>query len=407
MSVFDFITSMLCLPTESLSKIEENTFLLTLPVEAQPCPHCRQKTDQVHDYRRQPLKVACLLGTPVTLYYRKRRYRCSHCHKAFAEKNPIVSRYQRMTKDTIARIIAEHGAIVSSTDIARRYKISVPTVQRLFKKVSPASMQLDEAISIDEFKGDVGAKFQVVINSLTRHCCLNILADRTSEILYQQLLEYPLEERLKVKLVSIDLSASFRSMVKACFPNAQLTADKFHTVRMANEALNRIRRKLQETLPKEQRKYFKRSKHLMLMREKHLLKDTDRTALQVMLNYSNELSAAYAMKELYFNLMDSRDSREFSIRLRRFQQVVNKQQIKPFLTLLNTTLQWKTEILHAIATGYNNGFTEGCNTTIKNLKRIGYGFRNFENFKRRILYLLNNPLRKRVRKIREGTEICA
>ena len=312
-----------------------------------------------------------------------------------------------MTKDTIARIIAEHGAIVSSTDIARRYKISVPTVQRLFKKVSPASMQLDEAISIDEFKGDVGAKFQVVINSLTRHCCLNILADRTSEILYQQLLEYPLEERLKVKLVSIDLSASFRSMVKACFPNAQLTADKFHTVRMVNEALNRIRRKLQETLPKEQRKYFKRSKHLMLMREKHLLKDTDRTALQVMLNYSNELSAAYAMKELYFNLMDSRDSREFSIRLRRFQQVVNKQQIKPFLTLLNTTLQWKTEILHAIATGYNNGFTEGCNTTIKNLKRIGYGFRNFENFKRRILYLLNNPLRKRVRKIREGTEICA
>lgn len=108
-----------------------------------------------------------------------------------------------MTKDTIARIIAEHGAIVSSSDIARRYKISVPTEQRLFRKVSPASMQLDEAIFIDEFKGDVGAKFQVAINSLTRHCCLNILADRTSEILYQQLLEYPLEERLKVKLVSI------------------------------------------------------------------------------------------------------------------------------------------------------------------------------------------------------------
>ena len=91
------------------------------------------------------------------------------------------------------------------------------------------------------------------------------------------------------------------------------------------------------------------------------------------------------MKESYFNLMDSGDSHEFSIRLRHFQQVADKQQIKPFLTLLNTTLQWKTEILHTIATDYNNGFTKGCNTTIKNLKRIGYGFRNFENFKRRIL----------------------
>ena len=126
-----------------------------------------------------------------------------------------------------------------------------------------------------------------------------------------------------------------------------------------------------------------------------------------MLNYSDELSAAYAMKELYFDLMDSKDSNDFSIRLRRFQQAVERQQIKPFLTLLKTTLQWKTEIIHAIATGCNNGFTEGCNTTIKNLKRIGYGFRNFENFKRRILYLLNNPIRRSARKIREDKGICA
>ena len=49
MSVFDFITSMLCLPTKSLSKIEENTFLLTLPVEAQTCPQynvCLKKSHQ-------------------------------------------------------------------------------------------------------------------------------------------------------------------------------------------------------------------------------------------------------------------------------------------------------------------------------------------------------------------------
>lgn len=296
MSVFDFITSMLCLPTESLSRIEENTFLLTLPVQVHVCPHCHKETTLVHDYRKQPLKVSCLIDTPVTLYYRKRRYWCPHCHKAFAEKNPIVSRYQRMAKDTIARIIAEHGSLVSSTDIARRYKIAVPTVQRLFKQISPASMQLDEAISIDEFKGDVGAKFQVVINSLTRHCCLNILEDRTSEILYQQLLEYPLEERLRVKLVSIDLSASFRSMVKACFPNAQLTADKFHTVRMANEALNWVRRKVQETLPQKQRKQFKGSKYLLLTREKNLTKDTDRTALQVMMS-RYEMAAIVARAE--------------------------------------------------------------------------------------------------------------
>ena len=68
-------------------------------------------------------------------------------------------------------------------------------------------------------------------------------------------------------------------MVQECFPNAIIAADKFHTVRMANDALDTIRKELQNTLPKEQRKYFKRSKHLLLSREKNLKTDNDRTAL--------------------------------------------------------------------------------------------------------------------------------
>jgi hypothetical protein len=71
---------------------------------------------------------------------------------------------------------------------------------------------------------------------------------------------------------------------------------------MANDALDTIRKELQNTLPKEQRKYFKRSKHLLLSREKNLKTDNDRTALQIMLNYSDKLSAAYALKEAYFNI---------------------------------------------------------------------------------------------------------
>jgi transposase len=124
-----------------------------------------------------------------------------------------------------------------------------------------------------------------------------------------------------------------------------------------------------------------------------------------MLNYSDNLSAAYAMKEVYFDLLDSKDSIQFTQKLKQFQAAVERQKLPSFQTLLTTTLQWKKEILHGIATGYNNGFTEGCNTTIKNLKRICYSYKNFENFKRRIIFLLNNPDRRAVRKHRIGTEI--
>jgi len=406
MSNMDFITSIMHLPENSFKHIESNKFLLTLPVVPHSCPHCQTKTSQIHDYRNQPVKTLLLINTEFSLVYRRRRYRCPQCTKTFPEHNSFLSKYQRMSCKIIAQILQEHGALITSTDIARRYKLSTPTVQRLFKSVSPASSKLSSTISIDEFKGNAGAKFQVVINDLDNYTCLNVLEDRSPDILYAKILTYPLAERLKVKNVSMDLSASFRKMSKECFPNAKITADKFHTVRMANDALNTIRKQIQNKLPAAQRKYFKRSKYLMLTREKNLLKEEDRAALQVMLNYSDDLSAAYAMKEVYFDLLDSKDGKQFTQKFKHFQAAVEKQQLRPFQKLLNTTIQWKNEILHGIATGYNNGFTEGCNTTIKNLKRICYSYRNFENFKRRIIYLLNNPDRRKVRKQRGRTEIC-
>jgi transposase len=126
-----------------------------------------------------------------------------------------------------------------------------------------------------------------------------------------------------------------------------------------------------------------------------------------MLNYSDELSAAYAMKETYFKLIDSKGSSEFTKQLKLFQLAVEKQTLPSFKRVLKTTITWKKEIIHSIATGYSNGFTEGCNTTIKNLKRICYSFRNFDNFKRRIIYLLNNPQRFKRRTKRVNTEICS
>lgn len=100
-------------------------------------------------------------------------------------------------------------------------------------------------------------------------------------------------------------------------------------------------------------------------------------------------------------------SNTFTKQFKLFQMAVEKQNIPVFKRLLKTTIAWKKEIIQSVSTGYSNGFTEGCNTTIKNLKRICYSFRNFNNFKNRIIYLLNNPQRRNRRTKRNNSEICA
>lgn len=141
---------------------EERTFLLTLPVVTHTCPRCQTQTSKIHDCRNQPIKTLLLINTEFS----------------------FISRYQRMSSDLIAQILQEHGFLTTSKDIACRYKISTTAVQRLFRSISPASSKLSNVISIDEFKGNVGAKFQVVINDLINYTCLNIIEDRSPDTLY-------------------------------------------------------------------------------------------------------------------------------------------------------------------------------------------------------------------------------
>ena len=47
--------------------------------------------------------------------------------------------------------------------------------------------------------------------------------------------------------------------------------------------------------------------------------------------------------------------------------------------------RWREPILNHFDNGTTNGFTEGCNTKIKMLKRVPYGLRNVEVYWRKML----------------------
>ena len=210
---------------------------------------------------------------------------------------------------------------------------------------------------------------------------------------YNTLLAYPASERENVTMVSIDLSPFFHKLVEECFPNAEIAADKFHAVRLANNALDSIRKEVQSMLSSCDKKWFRNARRVLLGRESKLSVN-EQIKLTKILSFSEKLRAAYTLKEEYYRLFDSADRKIFKERLRDFKKHVQMANLAPFMRVLKTTEQWKEEIWNGIRTGYNNGFTEGCNNTIKVLKRVCYGFRNFENFRRRILYILNNENRK-------------
>ena len=306
-----------------------------------------------------------------------------------------------MPRSEIDNIIKEHNELVPSALIARRHGISVNTIMRHFErainrveeKETASEKTLSTVISIDEFRGNAGAKFQVVLNDLQNRRCCDIIDDRSVATFYDRIRSYPLADRERVAMVSMDLSPLFRRLVEDFFPNAEIVADKFHAVRLANEALDSIRKEVQKELDKPHKKWFKNARRVLLRRQQKL-SSGERAKLSQMFSFSDKLAVAHALKEEYCRIFDSCDRKMFKERLRDFREHVLASNIAPFIRVLKTIEQWKEEIWNGIRTGYNNGFTEGCNNTIKVLKRVCYGFRNFANFRRRIMYIINDEERK-------------
>jgi transposase len=118
------------------------------------------------------------------------------------------------------------------------------------------------------------------------------------------------------------------------------------------------------------------------------LSDENKAAVERMLLFSRDLREAYLLKEVFYRFMASKDKHEATIKLKEFRMHAYVVDIPEFNACLTMLKNWEPYILNAFTCPYSNGFTEGINNAIKVIKRIAYGYRNFDNFRRRILHTL-------------------
>lgn len=357
-------------------------------LQAQVCPSCRHETKRAHSYRTQLVKDLPLQGMHCILHLRKRRYFCPHCKAVFQEKLSFLQRYQRNIKRLTAKILHDYGCEYSTVSIAQRNGISAGTAVRIFDRVSYPLPKLPRVLSIDEFKGNAGGrKYQCVLANPEKRKILDILPSKNSEDLIAYFLQFPLEKRKQVQYLVMDMSLQFRDVMTSCFPEAKVIIDKFHVCRHVTWALENVRKEEQKKFTDNRRKYFKKSRWLMLKRPEKL-KDEQLQQLENMLSVSEKLRTAYWLKEKFYEFMDSKNIAEAKKNLSNWDLCVGVAQLEEFQKCFEIINRWQPYILRAFSLGYTNGFTEGSNNRIKVLKRNCYGVRNFKRFRNRILHMM-------------------
>jgi len=352
------------------------------------CPQCQALTEQVHDYRTQKVKDCPIQWKSVIWIYHKRRYRCHCCGKRFYEKNYLIPKWHRITNRLAMLAMDMLKTKQSLKSIARSVNVSQSTVGRWLQLLEYGRPnKLPKVLSIDEFRGNTEyGKFQCILTDPVNKKITDILPTRYSYQIYDYLRDFT--NRKQVQYFVMDMNKDYLRIAKQLLPNAKIIIDRFHVVRYCTWALENVRKRVQKKLLPEQRRYFKRSRRLLLSHMSKLSSES-KAAVERMLLFDRDLREAYFLKEKFYEFMASKDSAQAQERLRTFKMFASTSDIPEFQPCLTMLHNWQAYILNAFDCHYSNGFTEGCNNTIKVLKRIAYGYRNFNNFRRRILMTLN------------------
>lgn len=361
-----------------------NIYLETKPKE-QVCPVCGSLTKRIHDYRMQTIKDLPFQFKHCYLLLKKRRYLCS-CGKRFDETYSFLPRYFRRTSRLTAFIAATLHDTVSLSSVAKKCNVSTSTVNRILDTISFQRPTLSQAISIDEFKGNAGGeKYQCILVDPVKHSVLDILPSRSQTFLSSYFREIPKTERYRVKFFVCDMWRPYIDLAKTFFPNATIIIDKYHFIRQTTWAIESVRKRLQKTMTASLRKYYKRSRSLILTRY-NKLKDENKRACDLMLLYNNDLRLAHYLKEWFYRICQNPKYSEQRKEFFDWISTAEQSKIPEFEKCAATYRCWSREILNAFKYGHiTNGPTEGFNNKIKVLKRSSYGIRNFEHFRTRIL----------------------
>ena len=355
---------------------------IELPRTPHICPACGASTDRVHDYRMQIIKDIPL-ARDTFLHLRKRRYRCS-CGKRFFEKNTFLPRYYRVTSRLVSEIMFSFKKLIPATEIGSRFNVSAVTAMRYFSLFNKKLTKLPDVISLDEFKGNSGEqKYNSIVADPKNGTVLDVLPNRYENDLIKYFSQFP--TKTNVKYFVCDMNPHFRRVSQVCFPNAVIVADKYHVVRQVYWAMERVRKNEQNKLSKRFRKYFKKSKYL-LSKKPEKLTEEEMDRLSLMFEIAPRLADAYRLKNEFLTVIRTKSSAEGKHKLADWLLSAEIMDIPEFFDCTKAYHNWFHEILNSMDVPWTNGFIEGCNNKTKVLKRVCFGMRNFNNFRKRILF---------------------
>lgn len=351
------------------------------------CPFCGGDDLRTKSRYIRKLRHDSYGQRPCYLHLVGRKYRCRSCNRYFNQRFPGILPYKRSTEVYRRRIFNDHMDGICSSILARREHIGSATVERWYhdflrRKVAERSnAPCPVALGIDEHFFTRRKGYVTTLCDLSRRKVHDIVLGRSEGSLKGYLSQ--LQGRDKVRMVCIDLSPTYRSLVKKYFPNATIVADRFHVIRLINNHFLKAWRELDPGVA------WNRGMLSLMRRHKKNLRSDQAERLRKYFESRPDIAAIYHFKQELCAMLTRKTLCEHTCRkmIPKLLRIIEKLRncgLEHMEKIGDTLHEWREEVVCMWRYTRNNGVTEGFHNKMKMIVRRAYGFKNFENYRLRV-----------------------
>lgn len=351
------------------------------------CPACRREVAKVHDRRPRRKRDLALGERPVTVVVVRRRFRCPWDERVFTEPEAEVGGWRRRTTYRLRARLGTAGTAQPVQTVAAQYGVSPTTVERAVQARADAAgvrptVRPVTRLGIDDFSLRRGRRYATGFHDLEHGRVLDVVEGRTAAVAQAAL------ERLvapdTVAVVSMDMAQAYRAAVQLVCPAAQITVDKFHVIKRVQEAVRAVWRRLVRGRRRDDPLH--RDGRLVLC-NRETLTAGEAARLGAVLRQHPDLRRAWLLKEDFRRWYRTASPTGARLELRAWERHVAASGIPELVALRGMFRAWREEILSYFTTRVTQGPVEARNLTAKCIQRRGYGYRNLDNFKVRMLLI--------------------
>lgn len=386
--MYEVLTQLLAIPNYRVVGVEMTQDTITLDIQSTlkgaECPRCGVYCTDLHENHPRTVRDLPISGKACYLRFVRRRFFCSHCRDPFSESLSFVQERRDYTKRYQAWIFHQVKED-NITAVQRLEDLTYDQIESIFLTEARARIPANpfanlKRLGIDEISLRKGKQdFVLILTNLDTGDVVDVLEKRTQDKLRTRLEQLTEQERSQIKEVAIDMWEPYSNVCEELLPNAVITVDRFHVAKAVNEELKKLKNQTKKQHPE-----VIKGAHYPLLKNQEDLTDTQQEKLDQVYETCPTLKMAHRLKECLRAIFDYPATKEKAIqRLQKWSRIAEKEHLFP--KFRKTLSNWMDKIANYFHQRTTSGMVEGINNKIKLIKRRAFGFRNFGNFRLRVI----------------------